>query len=241
MAAVLASPASAASHLSAAWIWGLLQSRPGTVHVTTPNPRRAKRPFVVHTADLAPVDRTIRDGIPITSLSRTILDSAVDRPERTVGRYIQRADDAKVFDRRAMVELLDRTSGHRGRAGVLAALEIYRETPVFTRSGLERRFLEVIETAGLAVPSMNVFVAGHEIDAWWDGERFGVELDVYETHGSRLSFEEDRVRDDELLLAGIETIRVTGPRLDREPDGVVDSVRRHLERRAGRPAPAPLE
>ncbi len=43
------------------------------------------------------------------------------------------------------------------------------------------------------------------------------------------------MRDDELLLAGIETIRVTGPRLDREPGAVVDSVRRHLERRAPRP------
>ncbi|MBS1678591.1 MAG: hypothetical protein JST08_14540 [Actinobacteria bacterium] len=81
---------------------------------------------------------------------------------------------------------------------------------------------------------MNVSVAGYEIDAWWEGERFGVELDVYETHGSRLSFEEDRVRDDELLLAGIETTRVTGPRLDREPAAVVESVRRHLARRASK-------
>ena len=232
MAAVLASSPSVASHLSAAWIWGLLQSRPGTLHVSCPGPRRAKRPFVTHQADLPSSDRTIRDGIPVTSLSRTILDMAVDRRERTVGRYIQRADDAKVFDRRAMVELLDRTKGHRGGATVRAALEIYRETPVFTRSGLERRFLEVVEGAGLPVPAMNSFVAGHEIDAYWEAERFGVELDVYETHGSRLSFEEDRVRDDELLLAGIETTRVTGPRLDREPDGVVDSVRGHLARRA---------
>ena len=80
---------------------------------------------------------------------------------------------------------------------------------------------------------MNSFVAGYEIDAWWADQRFGVELDVFETHGSRLSFEEDRERDDELLLAGIETTRVTGPRLDREPDAVVDSLRRHLARRSG--------
>jgi hypothetical protein len=232
MAAVLASTPSVASHHSAAWIWGLLRSRPGTLHVTCRSPRSGKRQFVVHRADLAPADRTIRDGIPVTSLARTILDMAVDRPGRTVGRYIQRADDAKLFDRRAMIELLDRTKGHRGGAKVRAALEIYRETPVFTRSGLELRFLEVVEAARLSTPAMNAFVAGHEIDAYWEAERFGVELDVYETHGSRLSFEEDRVRDDELLLAGIETVRVTGVRLDREPGAVVDSVRRHLERRA---------
>jgi hypothetical protein len=232
LAAVLASSPSVASHQSAAWIWGLLRSRPGTVHITSPNTRRARRSFVVHVADLSAADRTIRDGIPVTSVARTILDTAVGRPERDVRRLIRRADDGKVFDLRAMRDLLDRTRGHRGRATVLAALDLYDETPVFTRSELERRFLEVVTAAGLPAPAMNVFVAGHEIDAYWEAERFGVELDVYATHGSRLSFEEDRVRDDELLLAGIETIRVTGPRLDREPEAVIDSVRRHLARRA---------
>jgi hypothetical protein len=68
---------------------------------------------------------------------------------------------------------------------------------------LERRFLEVVREAGLPAPSMNSFVAGHEIDAYWAEARFGVELDIFGTHGSRLSFEEDRERDDELLLAGL--------------------------------------
>jgi predicted transcriptional regulator of viral defense system len=232
MAAVLASHPSVASHLSAAWLWGLLRSRPEGVHVTRRSPRPRMRPFVVHTADLAPADLTRRDGIPVTSLSRAILDMAVTSRPRTVGRHIQLADDLQVFDLREMHDLLERSKGHRGRAKVRAALETYDERPVFTRSGLERRFLEVVREAGMPEPAMNRFVAGFEIDAWWEAERFGVELDVYETHGSRLSFEEDRVRDDELLLAGIETTRVTGPRLDREPDAVVESVRRHLERRA---------
>ncbi|HEX4752145.1 MAG TPA: hypothetical protein VH268_04550 [Solirubrobacterales bacterium] len=167
---------------------------------------------------------------------------AVDKPTRTVQRYIQRADDGKHFDLEAMHELLDRSVGHRGRAAVLLALETYEEKPVFTRSGLERRFLDIVSAAGLPAPSMNRFVAGFEIDAYWEAERFGVELDVYETHGSRLSFEEDRQRDDELLLAGIERTRVTAPRLDREPQVVVDSIRRHLARRsAGQPAPPALE
>ena len=130
-----------------------------------------------------------------------------------------------------MQELLDRTGGHRGRATVLLALDTYEERPIFTRSGLERRFLEVVTAAGLPTPSMNHFVAGHEIDAYWEDARFGVELDVYETHGSRLSFEEDRERDDALLQAGIETTRVTGLRLDRAPNEVVESVRSHLVRR----------
>jgi very-short-patch-repair endonuclease len=232
MAAVLASSPSVASHFSAGWLWGLMQSRPGTVHVTSRIGRRAQRSFATHRADLAPADLARRDGIPVTSLARTILDLAVDSRPRTVSRFIRLADDDKNFDLRAMEDLLDRTKGHRGQAKVRAALEIYDETPVFTRSDLERRFLEVVREAGLPAPSMNCFVAGYEIDAYWADHRFGVELDVFGTHGSRLSFEEDRERDDELLLAGIETTRVTGPRLAREPEAVTESVRRHLARRA---------
>jgi hypothetical protein len=232
MAAVLASYPSVASHRSAAWLWGLMRSQPEAVHVTSRGPRTKKRSFVVHRAELERRDLKRRDGIPVTSLSRTILDVAVTSRARTVRRHVQLADDLKLFDLREMEDLLGRTKGHRGQAKVRAALELYDERPVFTRSGLERRFLEVVREAGLPEPAMNHFVAGFEIDAYWADHRFGVELDVYATHGSRLSFEEDRERDDALLHAGIETTRVTGPRLDREPDAVVDSIRRHLARRA---------
>jgi predicted transcriptional regulator of viral defense system/very-short-patch-repair endonuclease len=232
MAAVLASYPSVASHLSAAWLWGILRSRPETMHVTRRVRRSGKRPFVVHRADLARIDLARREDIPVTSLSRTILDVAVTSRARTVRRHLQIAEDLQLFDLREMQDLLGRTKGHRGQAKVRAAMELYDEKPVFTRSGLERRFLEVVRDAALPEPAMNLFVAGYEIDAYWEAEGFGVELDVFETHGSRLSFEEDRERDDALLLAGIETTRVTGPRLDREPGAVVDSVRRHLARRS---------
>ena len=64
---------------------------------------------------------------------------------------------------------------------------------------------------------MNFNVAGFELDAYWERERFAVELDVYETHGSRAAFERDRLRQEDLKLIGVEMTRVTGPRLDREP------------------------
>lgn len=178
----------------------------------------------------------MREGIPVTSLLRTILDLAVDSSPKTVGRWIERADELKVFDLTEMHDLLDRTEGHRGRRNVRAALDAYRPQRKFTRSGFERRFLEVVREAGLPEPAMNVFVAGHEIDAYWEAGRFGVELDTYGTHGSRLSFEEDRVRDDDFLHAGIDTIRITETRLDREPGAVVDSLRKHLAKRGAFPS-----
>jgi hypothetical protein len=39
-----------------------------------------------------------------------------------------------------------------------------------------------------------------EVDLYWPEQRFAVELDLYETHGTRESFEEDRLRQKELPL-----------------------------------------
>jgi hypothetical protein len=111
------------------------------------------------------------------------------------------------------------------------ALDIYRDVRAFTRSRLERRFLDLVESAGLPPPAMNFNVAGMEVDAYWDQEHFAVELDVYETHGTRSAFERDRVRGEELALAGVETLRLTGVRIEREPEEVMRRLGRLLERR----------
>ena len=45
------------------------------------------------------------------------------------------------------------------------------------------------------------------------------------------SFEIDRLRHEDLKLAGIEIVRITGARLDREPMSVVRRLRRLLAQR----------
>jgi hypothetical protein len=60
-----------------------------------------------------------------------------------------------------------------------------------------------------------------ELDAYWADLRFAVELDTYDYHGDEISFEEDRVRQENLKLAGIEMTRITGMRMDREPAAVI--------------------
>ncbi len=231
LAAVLARPGSVASHRTAAWIYGLLRSRPGTIHLTAPTRQRAKRDFVVHFARLEPQDVATVDGIPVTSPARTVLDLAPDESARDLGRLLRRAEDGGLLDRRRFETLLSRTSGHRGNAKLAAALRAYKPETAVLRSGLEKRFRDLVLAAGLPRPQTNVVVEGYELDAYWEAEGFAVELDVFATHGSPTSFEEDRKRADDLLLAGIELIRLTDIRLDREPRETVARVAAHLARR----------
>jgi hypothetical protein len=222
-----------ASHRSAAWLWDVLRYRPQKIEVTAPKPRRSRRPYTVHCVVLSRDERAVREGIPVTSPARTYLDLAATERVRTVERMLDRAAERHRLDLAPVREVLARHPGHPGAPKLEAVLTIYRPQRKFTRSEFERRFLEVVREAGLPEPAINVFVAGHEIDAYWAEANFGVELDTYETHGSRLSFEDDRVRDDDFLHAELITTRVTETRLDREPGAVIDSLRRHLARRAG--------
>jgi hypothetical protein len=135
-----------------------------------------------------------------------------------------------LLDLIALDTLISRSRGFRGVARLRTALEIHR-SPAFTRSGLERRFVRLVQDHGLPRPSINFFVEGCEMDAYWPAERFAVELDTYDYHGSPKAFEDDRVRQENLKLAGIEIVRITATRLDREPKRVMSRLSRLLTQR----------
>lgn len=219
------------SHRSAAWLWGLTKRFYLPIEVTAASPRRTRREIGVHSAAaLSPLDRTSLDGIPVTAVARTLLDFAAVDP-----LYLSQALDngrrLGLLDLIAIDELLHRSKGFRGVARLRTALQIHRPA-AFTRSGLERRFLALVRRADLPWPSTNVFVEGYELDAYWPNERFAVELDTYDHHGSPVAFEEDRFRQESLKLAGIEMIRITGTRMDREPTAVTRRLRLLLAQRA---------
>jgi predicted transcriptional regulator of viral defense system len=235
LAAVLANSPSVASHFTAGWLWGLLLYRPGgKFHLTTPNQRHRKRDFVLHRAALAAEDQALVEMIPVTSLARTQLDLAAEVDVARICRFLARSEKEQTLDLRALESVLDRCGHHPGRGTLRTALDVYTPDLTTTRSSVERRFRDLAVKAGLPPPSMNYVIAGYELDAYWPDERFAVELEVYETHGDRASFEADPVRHEELLLIGIESIRVTGSRLEREPATVIERVRTLLGRRRPR-------
>lgn len=224
VAAVAANAPCVASHWSAAWAWGLTRSRPsGKFHVTATTRRHRKREFHVHFAALAEEDMTECDGIPVTSPARTVLDLAALDPERTP-KDLRRCEELKLLDLREFEALLARTAGHKGHATLAEAVRLYKPDPAVTRSDVERDFRKLVREAGLPAPAMNYVVAGYELDCWWEEARLAVEVDTYGTHGSRLSFEEDRKRQRKLGLLGIRLERVTDRQLAAEPDEVLRAV-----------------
>ncbi|MEX2447829.1 MAG: type IV toxin-antitoxin system AbiEi family antitoxin domain-containing protein [Solirubrobacterales bacterium] len=236
LAAVLACGGDALlSHRSAAWLWGLLPSCGLPVEVVVPRRVPARKSIRLHKAPaLREEDRAICERIPVTSLPRTLLDLAAVLPARRLERAIERSETLRLFDLRPVEALLARMAGHHGAGRLRRALSLYRE-PAFTRSDLELRFRALIRGSDLPQPAANVFVEGYELDAYWEPQRFAVELDGFESHRSRAAFEEDRERQENLKMAGIEMVRVTDRRLEREPEVVVRRLEELLRRR--RPEP----
>jgi hypothetical protein len=219
------------SHASAAWLWGLRARLALPVEVTRPTRGHNRRAIRVHHAPgLGVDDRAEREGLRLTGLARTLLDLASTKSRIHLKGALDRADRLGILDLHAIESLLDRAGKHPGARKLRHATDPFRE-PAFTRSGLERHFLALVRKAGLPVPSSNLFLAGFELDMYWERERFAVELDTYRFHGGRTAFEKDRVRQEELKLAGIEMIRITDVRLEREPDVVMERLETLLAQR----------
>ena len=213
MAAVLAGgPGAALSHRSAAACWDLLGDSPARPDVTTAGSRRGVAGIRLHRSrSLDARDTTMHRGIAITSLARTLLDLATVAPRHRLERALAQAERMRLYDHRAITELLVRANGHRGRATLAQATS--RE-PQLTRSDLEARFLHIVRDAGLPEPLTNFSLAAPdhprlEVDLYWPAHRLIVELDGYETHGTRRAFESDRRRDAALQAAGYRVLRFT--------------------------------
>lgn len=218
------------SHFSAAWLWGLVSGCGTLIDVTAVVPRHLQAGIRVHSAKtVAPEDTTTTEGIAVTAIPRTLLDLA-GASSHVLNRALSNCTRLGQLDIASIDALVARSSGLRGVARLRLALDDFRE-PAFTRSGVERRFLRLVREAGLPRPSTNLFVEGYELDAYWPVARFAVELDTYEYHGDRRAFESDRIRQENLKLKGIEMVRFTGSRLDREPGAVMRRLKQLLEQR----------
>jgi predicted transcriptional regulator of viral defense system len=208
MAAVLACGRGAAlSHRSAADLRGVRRSSRPRIDVTAPTRTgRGRVGLDVHAGrTLQPQDVAIVDGIPCTSVARTLLDLAEVVDGQALAGAVNQAEILRVLDVRQVEEVLGRARGRRGATALRQALAAHDPSAERTRSELERRFLAICRAAGLPRPIVNAPIAldGEqvEVDFAWPRHRLVVETDGWQTHGTRRAFERDRDRDRRLLRA----------------------------------------
>ena len=237
MGAVLAcGPDAVLSHRSAAALWGLRPDARTSIDVTCPSRRGGRLPGIeAHCSrTLASTDVTTRRGVPCTSVARTLIDLAGVVDRRALERCIEEAERLRVFDGRAVREVLERSHGRRGAALLEEAIARYEE-PLLTERELERRFIEACGALGVRRPRTQVpieLAPGDTafVDFLWEEERLVVETDGHATHGTREAFERDRRRDRRLAVLGYRVIRFTWRDVVRRPHEVAETVARLLYR-----------
>jgi very-short-patch-repair endonuclease len=225
MAGVLAcGPGAVLSHVSAARLWRMLR-RPGidenadgrpSIHVTVPSRagRRRRNGLRVHRSEtLGPDQVTRREGIPVTTPTRTLIDLRRILPQPQFAAALRQAEFLRLpIDRRLK--------------------------PDRTRSDLEAKFLRLCRRHRLPMPEVNVRLGPYLVDFNWRKQRLAVEVDGFEAHGTRSAFEADRARDADLKLLGFDVIRFTWRQLTSEPSKVAATLRTLLNTDRG-PAAMP--
>ena len=215
------------SHLHGAALRDLVTAPRDPIDVLVPDRwLRDRKGLRFHSvARLAPFERDEIDGIPVTSLARTLLDCATVVDGLTHRRMYERAQRLQILDLTAIREVLRLRRGHRGAARLSALLDYDPTAAADAVSELERLYLDLLRSAGIPAPQVNVLVDGHLVDCYWPAADLVVELDSYEHHGDRDAFERDRAKIADLRAAGHEAVQFTYRQVTQRPAWVVARTR----------------
>ena len=217
------------SHGTAGVLWGLTPplARESPVSVIAPASRKRPQIDVHYSRALLPRDVRIREGLPVTSPARTLLDLAGVLTPRRVELAFDHALIHRLMRANDMRELLQRTHGRLGQA-LLRDLLGREQGPGVTRSEAEERFLALVREAQLPEPEVNVRLHGWEVDFLWREARLVVEIDGYRYHSAHTNFVRDRRKDAVLHEHGLTVLRLTWLQLEGEPFAVVARLSRWL-------------
>jgi len=201
------------SHISSASRHDLMRFT-ATVHVSISSrvQRRLEGVVVHRPRRVDPEDRVLVDGLPVTSIPRTLLDLAQILPRTRLEKVIEAADRKGDLDIAAVQDAMERYRGHRGVKLLKRIVGSFISTPT-ANEGIERQFQLFLRKHRLPLPQANVLVEGLLVDCWWPEARFVVELDSQGWHKTWQAHERDRKRDATLLRAGISSLRITSHRL----------------------------
>jgi hypothetical protein len=136
----------------AAALWGFLdwdEARYPEVTVRGSAARRHPGLRAHRTRTLRPRDVTRRDGIPVTTPARALLDVACELPPKGLRRAARQAQAMHGTNVRQIADVLGCANGRRG------AVRLAADGPAPTRSEFEDIVLDLILGAGLRRPVIN--------------------------------------------------------------------------------------
>ncbi len=220
MAAVLScGPTAVLSHHNAAALWRIRAPANGPTEVTVSTQTRRRRPGVtVHCRALDQSERVSRDGIPVTSVARTLLDLATTLRRDRLEAAINEADKLNLIDPGSLRAALE---GYSGRPGVGALRTVLdRQQFRLTESDLERRFLAIVRRTALPLPDTGRRLNGFKVDFHWPDLGLVVETDGLRYHRTPGQQARDRLRDQTHTAAGLTTLRFTHVQVRYEADRV---------------------
>lgn len=230
-AVTLAIPASRASHLSAALLWGLHQ-RPCPLEVVVRDGRTVRMDGVrVHETSILTASKRV-NGIRTTSAPRTLIDIACGLQGRRLADALERALQLQILtfsDLRNEIEHI----GEHGRDGVGVIRDLLdRFDPQDERcaSGFERRTRRALRSAGLPEPVKQLPVktgsGNRYVDFAYPQICLAIEVDGRAWHTRLNDFEKGWSRNGELVERGWRVVHVTHRNFDADIARVLRLYRR---------------
>ena len=138
MAAVLAcGPGAVLSHRSAGQLWGIVPRTSDRAGSDAARRFASPRAGIVAHRVALPADEVEEvDGIPVTSVSRTLFDLAAVLSKRRLERALNEVEVRRLTDRLSLPDLLERYPRRRGAAGAAGAAADRRRRVGITRNEL---------------------------------------------------------------------------------------------------------
>lgn len=237
-AVLVAGHGAVASLWTAAALHGVDAPRDRQTHVTVRGSRRRRSSspeIFIHRTRYLPAEHIVEiDGVPSTSLPRTIVDCASALDHWSALRLLDSASPSATMWRRIHT-VCDRLSN--GRPGVRAIADATAPDGADRiRSMLERMGRAALTTRGVPEGESNVAIHDRsgrirEVDLCYHRQRVIVEFDGMRFHGAGSAAQHDRATDRRLQIAGWRVLRFTWQDVANRPAEMAIDVLKALAER----------
>jgi very-short-patch-repair endonuclease len=187
---------------------------------------RSRTGVVVEQRRIAPQFTRRRLGMTMTSPALTAVDLAASELGGEVIDRVLRMREA------TLEEMWSAYRAHPYRPGNTVRAQLLHDSRDLPWSQAERLQHRLLRAAGIRGWKANRWVycgqRGYYVDILFSSHRLVLEIDGFETHGTRLAFEQDRRRRNDLVLAGYRVLNFTYLQLLDDPGWVIGCIRSAL-------------